>query len=408
MSLKIYYGWVVVAASFTVLTAAYSLLFSYGVFLPHITLDLGLDHATAAAPFSLCILVYSVLSCLTGPLSDRVGCRALLLAGGTLLGAGYLFLGSATRSWQIFLSLGVIVGIGMSAAFVPLNAAIVKWFVRRRGLALALAGTGFSTGALFGPLLATVLVLWSGWRTALVALGLSGGAMIVLSALLFVRDSGTGAVRRDPRVTDCATDRPAHGISDARSWTLEEARRQSALWIILLVFFLNWIVLLLPYLYLPPLAIGLGYDPKSAAALVSALGLGGLLGRMVVGWSSDFVGRIPCLHAALGAQALACMVLAGIDALPLLYLAAVTFGIGASSGVTLFPAVVGDLFGRLHVGAISGFIFAIASGAGAFGPYLAGLIRDAAGTYQTAFLIGAAFNAIAIVLAAALKPPQRA
>ena len=57
------------------------------------------------------------------------------------------------------------------------------------------------------------------------------------------------------------------------------------------------------------------------------------------------------------------------------------------------PAIVGDTFGRQHVGAITGFIFAIASGASAIGPFAAGLIRDTTGSYDVAFLIGAAFNA---------------
>ena len=101
------------------------------------------------------------------------------------------------------------------------------------------------------------------------------------------------------------------------------------------------------------------------------------------------------------------MIFALTDSLAYLYLAAALFGAGASAITTLGPAVVGDTFGSKHVGANAGFILGIAGGAAAIGPFFAGLIKDATGDYQAAFLIAASFNVAAIVLLALLRLPQR-
>ena len=142
MSFRFFYGWVIVAASFTILTLAYGVQFSYGVFLPHIMRDLELDRVAATAPFSLYVLVYTVTAFISGRATDRFGPRAVVLTGAGMLGLGYVLLSTAKAEWHIFLFLSLITGIGMSAVFVPVNATVVRWFLRRRGSALAISGTG--------------------------------------------------------------------------------------------------------------------------------------------------------------------------------------------------------------------------------------------------------------------------
>ena len=91
----------------------------------------------------------------------------------------------------------------------------------------------------------------------------------------------------------------------------------------------------------------------------------------------------------------------------MLYAASVLFGMGASAGVTIYPAVVGGIFGRAHVGAIAGFAFAFTCSAGSLGAFGAGWLRDRTGSYDTAFWAGAAANVMAIGLALVLRPPPK-
>jgi MFS family permease len=400
-------GWVIVIASFIVLTVAYGLQFSYGIFLPFIADDLGLSRATATAPLSLYILTYSLLTFATGPLTDKLGPRKVVLAGGFLLGLGYLLLSSVSSTWQIFASFSLVAGLGMSATFIPLNATVVRWFIKRRGLALAITGSGVNAAAVVGPMSAAVLIPLLGWRASLMVLGLVGGLIILGSALALVRDPESRNLRPDGDVESPQRGDSENTLLQEVSWTLDEARSVAAFWIIMGVFFLSWMMLFFPYAHLPALASDLGHGSTIAASLIGAMGVGGFGGRMVIGWSSDTIGRSNGLYIALGAQVLGCLNFALTDSLALLYLAALVFGAGAGAAITLFPAIIGDLFGRAHVGAISGFIFAIASSASAIGPYIGGLIKDTTGTYLMAFLAGAILNVTAIFLVTRIQKPQK-
>ena len=126
----LFHGWVIVAAAFIILMVGYGLQFSYGVFLPYLMQEFGLDLAAATAPFSLYVLVYSLMCFVSGPATDRFGPRVVVIAGGLLLGLGYLMVSSMTRPWQLYVFLSLVAGVGMSAVFVPLNATVARWFIR--------------------------------------------------------------------------------------------------------------------------------------------------------------------------------------------------------------------------------------------------------------------------------------
>jgi OFA family oxalate/formate antiporter-like MFS transporter len=413
---KFFYGWVIVTASFVILTVAYGVQFSYGVFLPHIMADLGLSRVQATAPFSLYVLVYTVMGLVSGTATDRLGPRVVVLAGAGLLGLGYCLLATASSQWQIFLFLSLIAGIGMSAVFVPVNATVVRWFTRRRGAALGISGTGVNAALLFGPLLAAAAIPWLGWRMVLLLLGLAGAAMIAACALVLVRDPEARNLVPDgmppgaPNDTDADNDVDTdavqkHAVGEV-SWTLRQAVSTGAFWIITGVYVLTWIMLFFPFVHLPILAAERGHDATTAASLVAAMGLGGIVGRLLFGWLGDRVGRRHSLHLALFVQVAAFLLFTVSGSLAYLYFAAALYIAGSSSATSLYPAVIADHFGRGHIGAITGVSFAIAGAATAIGPLLAGWIRDTTGTYQTAFLIGAALNIAAILLLVLLRPPQ--
>ena len=109
------------------------------------------------------------------------------------------------------------------------------------------------------------------------------------------------------------------------------------------------------------------------------------------------------LHAGLLFQVLASVIYIFSDSMVGLYPATILFAAGVSAAITLFPAIVADIFGSKHVGSIAGFIFAFAGLGTAIGPYLGGLIKDTSGSYVAAFLIMASTNCAAIALLATLR-----
>ena len=405
MRLGLFYGWVIVAASFAILTIAYGVQFSYGVFLPHMMADLGLSRVEATAPFSLYVLVYTVMGLVSGPATDRYGPRIVVLVGAGLLGLGYCMLATASVQWQIYLFFSLIAGIGMSAVFVPVNATVVRWFNRRRGVALGISGTGVNAALLFGPLLVAALIPAFGWRAVLLILGLASAALIAACALALVRDPELRNLVPDGAASE--SDGNAAGIQSGGevSWTLREALPTAAFWIITGVYVLTWIMLFFPFVHLPIMAAERGHGATTAASLVAAMGAGGIAGRLLFGWLGDRIGRLPSLYLTLMVQVAAFGLFAISASLVDLYFAAALFIAGSSSATSLYPAVIADHFGRGHIGAVTGVSFAIAGAATAIGPLLAGWIRDTTGSYQTAFLIGAGLNAAAVLLLVLLRPP---
>ncbi|HIF09112.1 MAG TPA: MFS transporter [Sneathiellales bacterium] len=130
---SIFYGWIIVGLTGMVMTTAYGAQFSFGVFLPHIEADTSWDRELLSRAFAIYIFMYAFLSLISGPLTDRYGPRPVVMTGGILLGLGYWLLGRADSDWELFVILGAVSAAGMSAAFVPCNATVVRWFVRYRG-----------------------------------------------------------------------------------------------------------------------------------------------------------------------------------------------------------------------------------------------------------------------------------
>jgi MFS family permease len=174
-----------------------------------------------------------------------------------------------------------------------------------------------------------------------------------------------------------------------------------------IAFAATWIPVFVPLVHLVPLPRDLGHPPLTAAA-ISVLGAGAVLGRLVMGIVSDLVaaGRRSGSGCFLQAVAFAAFTMEG--EVPSLYGAAMLFGFSYGTISTLFPAIVGDFFGRAHAGAIVGCLFALAGCMAAWGPVVAGAAYDTTGSYRAAFLLSAGLNLVAVALLAACRPPRRA
>ena len=162
----------------------------------------------------------------------------------------------------------------------------------------------------------------------------------------------------------------------------------------------------MPIVHIVPFAVDLGISQFRAAMTISVIGFAGFAGRLAIGPISDRLGRVPTLGLSLLLQALAFLGFTFSAGLALLYPSAAVFGFSYGGVTALFPALVGDFFGRLAVGAIVGFIFAVAGSPAAFGPLIAGYLYDATKSYEAAFELSAALNLGALLLLFFLKRPR--
>lgn len=388
-------GWQVVAAAFIVLFVVYGIQFSFGTFVDDVVEDTGWSETRLQLIFAIYIFSYSVLSAVSGVFTDRFGPRRVVAIGALILTAGYIIWATAPNLWIAFLGLGVIAPIGMSASWVPCNATVVRWFIERRGLALAITTAGGSLANIVAPPIAAALVEAYGWRVALGSSAAVGGAAMLASAYWFRRDpESLGQFPDGIEPTGVAIEQP--GVTPA------EAVRTATYWLILTMYALTFVVVFVPFVHVNQFAIDLGVQPVTAATVISSIGIGGLLGRLLVGPLSDRFGRKRLVMAAFALETIAFVCIAVSPGLGLLYPSAVAFGFAYGASVTMLPALVGDYFGRQHAGAIVGRIFATAGSLAAVGPYVAQLLVNSSGSYSVAFLLSGAANGAALLMATRL------
>jgi MFS family permease len=395
-----FYGWIVVACAFLVLFFTYGVQYSFGVFIPPMIDELGWRRASLGGVFSLYSLVYMGFSLLSGRLTDTLGPRRVIGLGGVLLGLGIMATSQISAQWQLYLCYGLVAALGMSTAYIPCNMTVVRWFHIRRGLALGIASCGASCGILVVPLLASFIIDQADWRVGLFTLGAALFIAINVVARFMVRGPELLGLQPDGAATP-----PSSGVAyvgsagdDLAAWTLSEARATITFWMLLLAFTIALLTVTVPFVHVPLFARDIGLSAMGGAAAISVIGLFALIGSIALGALSDRIGRKAAMALALCVQIAAFLIFLEADDSIMLYVGAAAFGFFYGGIASLFPALVGDLFGRTHAGAIGGFIFGGAGVLGAWGPAVAGYLRDVDGDYRLAFSLCALAATCALLL----------
>lgn len=395
-----FHGWWVVGGAFSILFTAYGIQYSFGVFFAALRAEFAWSRASLAGAFSLYAFLYCVVGFVAGRLTDRWGPRVVIATGGLVLGGALMSLAAVSSLWQVYLLYGGVAALGMGSAYVPCNSTVVKWFVRRRGLAVGLATAGGSAGTFVLPPLAAWLVSTVGWRATYIVFGAALAVLLTLLARL---------MRRDPesmgQFPDGAAAPPPAASGAGLGWRMRTATRTPAFWLLGAAFTATWIPVFIPVVHLVAFSQDLGLSAAAGAAATSLLGAGGLLGRLALGPVSDRMGRRRTVALGMGLQTVAFAALAGVNGRTSLHTAAFLFGFSYGAVSTLFAAIVADFFGRDQTGGLVGLLFAIAGSMAAWGPLGAGAIHDATGRYTVAFLLAGVLNVVAIALLALARPP---
>jgi len=394
-----FFGWKVVGAAFTVLFVVYSIQFSFGTFVDDIVADTGWSETRLQLIFAVYVFSYSGLSAVTGAFTDRFGPRRVVGLGAVLLMCGYLIWAAAGSLWVAFLGLGIVAPLGMSASWAPCNATVVRWFVERRGFALALSTSGTSLANIIAPPIAALLVQAWGWRAALASFAGLGGVGMLIASTWFRRDPESMGQHPDGSPTPPAVE---SGRVSASAIDPAQAMRTTTYWLILGMYALSFLVVFVPFVHSNQFAISLGVAPVTAATVISSIGIGGLAGRLFGGPLSDRFGRKQLVVVAFGLETIAFLTMSIAPGLAVLYIGAIVFGFAYGATVLMLPALVGDYFGREHAGSLVGRIFGTAGSLAAVGPYVAQLMVDSSGSYRIAFALAGIANGAALTLASRL------
>lgn len=368
------YGWVVVAAAFTLMLVGFAAAYSFAAFFGAFEAQFGAARGHIALVFSVAAFLWFLLGAPGGMLADRFGARRVALAGVACLSAGLWAASRAQSLDMLYASYSIGVGFGVGLVYVPSVGAVQPWFGANRAFASGLAVAGIGAGNIAGPLLAAWWIALFGWR----------GAYVAMAVFCLLLGGVAACVLRIPR--------PSGRTGTANGVALSAAARTRPFWLLYAAGVASCIGLFVPMVHLGPYAQDLGYSAAQGVTLVSLIGLGSLLGRFTIGGLADRLGRLPSLAAMYAGLGVMLIVWWMASAWWLLALFALLFGAFYGGYVALMPTIVMDLYGARSVSAIIGWLYTGAGVGTLIGPWLAGVAYDLLGRYDVPILVGAAFS----------------
>ncbi len=352
--------------------------------LPDVQAEFGVGRAAASLPYTATMLGFAIGNFAIGHTVDRFGLAWSLAGSAVLMGAGY---SAALMAPSIaLLSLAQFaIGFGSSASFGPLIADISQWFLKRRGLAVAIAASGnYLSGAIWPMLLAGILAA-EGWRAAYVILALA--CVVVMLPLTWIL--------RKPLPDSAMATSEAAAAARARTAGLSPR----ALTILLAVAGIGCCVAMsMPQVHIVAYSVDLGYGPAVGAEMLSLMLLGGVVSRLASGLMADKLGGVITLLTGSTLQMLALLLYLPTTGLTSLYLVSLVFGLSQGGIVPSYAVIVREYLPAKEAGARVGFVIMSTIIGMALGGWLSGVIYDATGSYQWAFLNGIAFNALNVGL----------
>jgi len=393
---RLFYGWFVAAACFTVSATMGGTFPSSGVFFHHLADEFGWNRALISSAFSFFIIGYSISALISGRLADRYSPRLIIILSGILTGLG-LSLCCLTNDINEYRILNLIVGLG-SGALVPVPLSTVqRWFQDRRGaaLALSLVTAGGAVGLLVFPSVMNQFIASYDWRSAYILSGVMLFAIIIITSIAIKNrpEEGTGTTEKHTK------------LPYAGGWSIGKVLKSPVYLIMVISIILAAFVWQTMVVHFMPHAIDSGMSSASAAFALGLLGGLSIPGRLSASFIVQKLGWQKANALSFLIMGVALVWLAYISSAWMLYGFIVIFGIFNGLRVVSQWGLLSEFFGLRSVGEIIGISSAVASMVGAAGPYMAGALYDSTGSYFINFIILAALILVAGLIVWLLKKP---
>ncbi len=393
---RIYHGWLVVGVCFIAALFAWGFgVFGASVYLSEVTRAHGWSVSLVSSAVTVFYLTNAASLTLVGAAIDRWGSRPVVLFGGLALSLAVTAIGQASAPWQLFAAF-VVMGLGYATlSLTGLSATIAPWFERHQGRSVAIALMGASFGAMVVVPLTVMAIARFGFPAALGGGGCIVAAVLLPLAWVVLRHRGPAdlGVAPDGDRLAAFTARPR----GAPAWTRAAAMRTVALWTIAIGFAVGLVVqvgFLTHHLKLAEPVLG----TIGAGWLVSATGLTGLAGRMLLATIADRVNVRLWSCLIFACQTVALGVMSAWPDPAVLIGSSLVYGFCLGQITTLSPIVVRREFGAEAFGAIYSVAATVIQLSSAFGPAFYGILRDWAGGYAPVLTIAAAFEAAAMTI----------
>ena len=414
---QIFYGWIMVTvAGVGGVFALGTGLWSIGIFVTPMQDELGWSRTAIFGALTVRALVAGALAPFIGPLFDtKNGPKVMGIVTAILLGVSLMAIRWVQEVWQFYLLFGVLGAVAnIAGGTVLVESVVPKWFIRKRGRAVAIA----SMGGAFGPVFPAAIqgaILAFGWRDAWLVLGLFTMAVTLPLAFL-IRTSpedmgllpdGDVELEGQPGQASSTSNRPVARRTEEVSLTRGQAWRTPSFWLLALIFSItafgvqgfisNW----LPYFQ------DIGFSATTGALVLTVYGAVVLPARFLWGFLAERYSVRYLLMIQHILTVLGVILLLTIGNIAMLLLFAVFMGLAYGGYVPLQRLIYPIYYGRAHLGAIRGSMRPAITVASAAGPLVIAGLYDARGSYTLAFIVVLSTWLLAGLLFTMAKPPNR-
>ena len=350
------------------------------VVLPDMQGEFGVERADATFPYIATMIGFAAGNLLLGRAVDRWGITPVLALAAVALGAG--FAGAAfAGSIYVVSAIHVLLGLGASASFGPLIADISQWFMRRRGIAVAIAASGnYLSGTAWPPFIAWVVADY-GWRGAYIALAVAVVVVVLPGAFLLRR-----------QIDDASTARAA---SHAAGMAATTGLSPRALVLLLSLAGVGCCVAMsMPQVHIVVLCMDRGFGAKAGAEMLSVMLAGGVVSRLAFGALSDRLGGLKTLLLGSLLQGMALCLFLLDGGLASLYVVSLIFGLSQGGIVPAYAIIVREYLPPKEAGQRVGIVMSATILGMALGGWLSGWLYDQSGSYALAIWNGIAWNVL--------------
>jgi OFA family oxalate/formate antiporter-like MFS transporter len=374
-------------------------VYAWSVFRVPLATQFGWSISEVTLTFTISIFVLGIAAFLGGLWLNRKGPRLVAVTGGALYGLGVFLASFSNKLWWLYLSYGLIGGIGLGFAYIVPVAVLVKWFPDRRGLITGIAVGGFGAGALITAPLATRLIQSIGVLSTFAYLGIAYLIVTVIAGL-FMRNPPDGWKPEGWT--------PSQELQRAgRDYTLSEALKTWQWYALWLLLFLNTCAGISIISQEAPLFQELtAVTAGAAAGMVGLVSIGNAAGRVFWAWASDLITRRATFVVMFVVQALLFWFIPNVATASWMTMVTFVVLMCYGGGFGTMPAFAADYFGSRNVGPIYGLMLTAWGAASAFGPLLIAHLRQVDGSYGGALHIIAGVMAASVLVPILISPPK--
>jgi MFS family permease len=375
------------------MTVGASGMYVVAVVLPAVQAEFGVARADASMPYTWMMIGFGIGGILMGKLADRHGVTVPILISAAGLGLGYAAAGVAGNIWLFSAAHGLLIGLlGSSATFAPLIADTALWFVRRRGIAVAVCASGNYLAGTVWPPVVQHFVETAGWRDTYLGLGaFSAVVMLSLAPLLRQRPPLPMPSRGAAALAASASAARPFGLSPAAATVL-----------LCIAGLACCVAMSMPQVHIVAYCGDLGYGAARGAEMLSLMLAFGIASRLISGVICDRIGGLRTLLLGSALQGVALLLFLPFDGLASLYVISALFGLFQGGIVPSYAIIVREHFPPREAGTRTGTVLMFTLLGMALGGWMSGKVFDLTGSYDAAFVNGIAWNLLNLAIATAL------